>query len=119
IHQNLALIAVEKPQNAAENGALPRAVAAQQADDLSGSRLKARLLEHGFHAVPKGNILYIQDHFAFSFFSRRYMKNGAPRNAVRIPTGMSMVEMLLAILSTKSINPAPSRREAGIRYLWS
>ena len=46
------------------------------------------------------------------------MKNGAPSNAVIIPTGISPSVIVLDIKSTIGIKAAPNSIVAGINFLW-
>ena len=108
----------QQVQNHFEQRRLAAAVGAQQANHFAGMQREADIVHHGSGTVSAGHVLQGQVHdLCLRSRMSRKRKNGAPINAVRIPTGISNAPAVRATSSTNSRKPPPMIAAAGNKNL--
>ena len=91
----------EQAEDGLEQGGLAAAVWAEQADDLALAQAEAGIAPDRLAAIAEGQILDLEAHRQPSRpRARSHRKNGAPRKAVRMPSGTSVTAMVRASVST-------------------
>jgi hypothetical protein len=101
VDRHPAALRRDQAEDGLEQGGLAAAIGAEQADDLARAYAEAGLAPDRLAGVAEGQVVDLEGHRQPSRpRARSHRKNGAPRKAVRMPSGTSVTAMVRASVST-------------------
>ena len=118
VEVDLPFVPGNDPAHRFQERRLSRPVRSDDPEDLALAGRERDRLDDLLCPVGDVDVDDLNRFHVFIRLRRRYMKNGAPKQAVMIPTGMSFANVLVSVSDHKRRVP-PARAAAGKRMRWS